>query len=53
MTFVVKFDWKFVVALGTAACGIILACKVSPETAERVLTRGVDTCKELAAIAKR
>lgn len=53
MTFVVNIDWKFVVALGTVVCGVILASKVSPEAAERVLTNGVNTCKELESITKR
>ncbi len=53
MTFVVNIDWKFVVALGVTACGVILVNKANPEAAERVLTHGVDACKEFAAAFKR
>lgn len=46
MSVIVYVNWKLAVALGTAVCGIILASKVKPEAAERVLTHAVDTCKE-------
>ena len=48
MNLAVTIDWKFVVALGAAACGIILCAKMSPEAAERVSIHAVDACKELA-----
>lgn len=41
----VMIDWRFVVALGVATAGIILATKVDSAAAERVLTTAVDTCK--------
>lgn len=44
----VTVDWKFVVALGVAASGIIFATKMDAEAAERVSTLAVDACKELA-----
>ena len=47
MAFVVNIDWKFVVALGVSACGVILTNKVTPESAEKGLTHGVDACKEV------
>lgn len=46
MSFVVKVDWKLVVALGTTVIGTILAVKVDSDAAEKVLTYTVDTCKE-------
>ena len=48
MNLVVTIDWKFVVALGTAAAGIILAVKMEPDAAERVSIHAVDACKEFA-----
>jgi len=47
MNFVVTLDWKFVVAIGTAACGIILCAKMSPEAAERVSVHAIDACQEI------
>ncbi len=44
----VTIDWKFVVALGTAAVGVIFAGKMDGTAAERVSTHAVDACKELA-----
>ena len=46
MSFVVTLDWKFVVALGAAVCGIILSAKMEPDAAERVSIHAVDACKE-------
>ena len=46
MKFSVVFDWKLVVALGTAAIGIIFACKMDASAAERVSTYAVDAFKE-------
>lgn len=48
MSLTVSFDWKTVVALGTAAVGIILALKMEPDAAERVSIQAVDACKEFA-----
>lgn len=47
MNFTVKIDWKFVVALGVAASGIVLALKTNPEAAAKALTHAVDACKDL------
>lgn len=47
MNFVVTLDWKFVVALGAAACGIILSVKMSSEAAERVSIHAIDACQEI------
>lgn len=44
----VTIDWKFVVALGTAAVGVIFAVKMDGAAAERVSIHAVDACKELA-----
>ena len=46
MSFTVKIDWKFVVALGVAASGVVLSVKVDPEAAAKALTHAVDACKE-------
>ena len=46
MNFNVTIDWKFVVALGTAAVGVIFAVKMDGAAAERVSTH--DACKEYA-----
>ena len=48
MNFVVTIDWKFVVALGAAAGIVILCVKMTSDAAERVSTKAVDACKELA-----
>lgn len=47
MNFVVTLDWKFVVALGAAACGIILCSKMSPEAAEKVSIHAIDASQEI------
>lgn len=44
----VTIDWKFVVALGTAAVGVIFAVKMDGTAAERVSIHAIDACKELA-----
>ena len=46
MNFVVTFDWKFVVALGAAVIGSILAVKMEATAAERVSIHAIDACKE-------
>ena len=43
MNTTVILDWRFVVAVGTATAGIILAVKMTPSEAKEVLTRVVDT----------
>lgn len=48
MNLTVIIDWKFVLALGTATCGIIFALKMDADAAERVSTHAVDTCKAYA-----
>lgn len=47
MNWNVVIDWKFVVALGAATAGIILASKMDSAAAERVSTVAVGACKEL------
>ena len=44
----VTIDWKFVVALGASAVGIIFAVKMDDYAAERVSTQMVNACKEFA-----
>lgn len=48
MNLTVTIDWKFIVALGTVAVGIIFAVKMDATAAERVSTHVVDACKEYA-----
>ena len=48
MNYTVLIDWKFVVALGASAVGIIFAVKMDAGAAERVSTYVVDACKEYA-----
>ena len=48
MTFVVNIDWKFVVALGTAAVGVVFAVKMDASAAERVSIHAIDAGKEYA-----
>ena len=43
MNTTVILDWRFVVAIGAATAGIILAMKMTPAEAKEVLTRVVDT----------
>lgn len=44
----INIDWKFVVAVGVATMGTIFAVKMDASAAERVSSKVVDTCKELA-----
>lgn len=44
----VVLDWKTVAALGASVLSIILAVKLSAESAETVSTHIVDAAKELA-----
>ena len=48
MNLSVILDWKFVVALGAAVSGIILASKMDSVTAERVSIHVIDACKGIA-----
>lgn len=48
MNLTVTIDWKFIVALGTTAVGIIFAIKMDASAAERVSTHAVDAYKEYA-----
>ncbi len=48
MNFNVTIDWKFVVALGTVAVGVIFATKMDGVAAERVSTLVVEAGKEFA-----
>lgn len=48
MNCTVTIDWKFVVALGAAAVGIIFSVKMDASAAERVSIHAVDACKEYA-----
>lgn len=48
MNFNVIIDWKFVVAVGVSATGIIFATKMDSEAAERVSTHAVDATKDYA-----
>lgn len=43
MNTTVILDWRFVVAIGAATAGIILAVKMTPAEAKEVLTHAVDT----------
>ena len=51
MESMVVIDWKFVVALGVVAVGVIFAVKMDPSATKEVSIRAVDTAKEYA-IAK-
>lgn len=46
----VTIDWKFAVALGTTAVGIIFAIKLDSSAVERVSTYAVDACKQYAIV---
>ena len=48
----VTIDWKFVVALGVTAVGVIFAAKMESAAVERVSTYAVDACKGLALAEK-
>lgn len=48
MNLSVTIDWKFVVALGTTAVGVIFAIKMDTFAVESVSTHMVDACKEYA-----
>lgn len=48
MNFMVTIDWKFVVAFGTTAIGIIFAVKMDASAVEGVSTHVVDAYKEYA-----
>lgn len=48
MNCTVTIDWKFVVALGAAAVGIIFAVKMDASAAEQVSIHAIDAGKEFA-----
>lgn len=48
----VTIDWKFVVALGTAAVGVIFAIKMDASAAERISMLSIDACKDYAIAVK-
>jgi len=48
MNCTVVLDWKFAVALGAAAVGIIFAVKMDAAEAKEVSIHAVDACKEYA-----
>ncbi len=48
MNISVVFDWKFVVALGASAIGIVLAVRMDSDAVERVSVHLADTYKECA-----
>ena len=48
MSFVVTIDWRFVVALGAATFGAILALRMDASAAERVSIHAIDAGKEYA-----
>ena len=49
MNFDVKIDWKFVVACGSVAVGVIFAVKMDPAAIEKVSIVAIDACKGLVA----
>ena len=48
----VLIDWKFVVALGTAAVGTIFALNMDSSAAERVSIHAIEATKEFAVATK-
>lgn len=48
MNCTVVIDWKFAVALGAAAVGIIFASKMDAADAKEVSIHAVDACKDYA-----
>lgn len=52
MGFVVTIDWKFVVALGTAAVGVIFAVKMDASKAEQISIHAIDICKKVTTASK-
>lgn len=43
----VVIDWKFVVAIGFVAIGVVFASKMDPDAIKEVSIHAVDTAKEL------
>lgn len=41
----ISFDWKFVLAVGGSAVGIVLAYRMEPAAIKRVLIHAIDACK--------
>ena len=48
MRTMVIIDWKFVVALGAVAVGVIFTVKMDADAAKEVSIHAVDACKEYA-----
>ena len=48
MRTMVVIDWKFVIALGAVAVGVIFAVKMDADAAKEVSIHAVDTAKEYA-----
>ena len=48
MNYTVVLDWRFVVALGVAATGVIFAMSMTSADAKEVMIHAIDTCKEYA-----
>lgn len=48
MNCTVVMDWKFAVALGAAAVGIIFAVKMDAADAKDVSIHAIDACKKYA-----
>lgn len=52
MNLTVLIDWKFVVALGTAAVGTIFALNMDSAAAERVSIHAIEATKEFSVATK-
>lgn len=52
MNLTVTIDWKFVIALGTTAIGVVFATKMDATAVERVSIHIVDAYKEYAIALK-
>lgn len=50
MESMVIIDWKFVVALGAVAVGVIFAVKMDASAAKEVSIHAVDTAKEYVSV---
>lgn len=45
MNTTIVIDWRFVIALGTTAVGVIFATKMEPAAIERVSNHVADACQ--------
>ncbi len=48
----ITIDWRFVIALGSAAALIICARRIDPAAAEQVLAHAVSNVREYALAAR-